>query len=82
MKGMEELLNQINDYEFTLIDINLFLDTHPSDKKALADYNTYATELAALKNRFIKEYGPLQNFGNSTSEGSWKWNTQTWPWDK
>lgn len=82
MNSMEELLNKINDYEFTLIDINLFLDTHPSDKKALADYNTYAAELATLKNRFIKEYGPLQNFGNSTSEGSWKWNSQAWPWDK
>lgn len=82
MNSMEELLNKINDYEFTLIDINLFLDTHPSDKKALADYNTYAAELATLKNRFVKEFGPLQNFGNSTSEGSWKWNSQTWPWDK
>ena len=35
----KNLRNQIVQCEFILIDINLFLDTHPNDKRALEDYN-------------------------------------------
>lgn len=78
----KKLLRQISECEFTLIDINLYLDTHPDDERALADYNCYAQQLRILKDKYVAEYGPLQNFGNSLSEGSWKWPSQEWPWNK
>ena len=78
----QELLRQIAECEFTLIDINLYLDTHYGDERALADYNCYAQQLQVLKEKFVENYGPIENFGNSTSEGSWKWRYQAWPWDR
>ncbi|MBP3940417.1 MAG: spore coat protein CotJB [Christensenellaceae bacterium] len=82
MVSKEELLQQIAECEFTLVDINLFLDTHPECERALSDYNCYAQQLAALKKMYEENYGPLHNFGNDTSEGSWKWVTQAWPWNE
>jgi len=79
MVSREELLCQIAQCEFTCVDINLYLDTHPDNERALSDYNCYAQQLAALKDLYVKHYGPLENFGNSTSEGKWKWVSQKWP---
>lgn len=76
------LLMQIAECEFTCIDLNQYLDTHADNERALADYNCYAQQLAMLKDLYVSHYGPLENFGNSVSEGSWKWKTQTWPWDQ
>lgn len=82
MTSKNELLEQIAQCEFTLVDINLFLDTHPDNERALSDYNCYAQQLRSLKAMFEENYGPLENFGNSISEGSWKWVSQAWPWSE
>ena len=75
------LKNEIAECEFLLADLNMYLDTHPEDMRALSDYNCYCQQLRRLKDRFIMECGPLENFGNSMSEGSWKWNDAPWPWE-
>ena len=76
----QHLMQQIAECEFILIDINLFLNTHPEDSRALDDYNCYAEQLAVLKDMYVKQYGPLENFGNSVSKGSWKWVRSDFPW--
>ena len=82
MISADELILQIAQCEFTCADINMFLDTHPEDERALMDYNCYAQQLMALKEMYEGHFGPLENFGNSMSEGSWKWVSQAWPWVK
>lgn len=81
LEKKRSLLQQITECEFICIDINLYLDTHPNDARALSDYNCYAEQLRALKDIYMKNYGPLENFGNSVSRGSWKWNIQPFPWN-
>lgn len=81
-ENQARLMEQIQQCEFICVDINLYLDTHPDDKRALSDYNCYAEQLRALKDMYVKNYGPLQNFGNSTSEGEWKWVSQPFPWSQ
>ncbi len=78
------LLEQIAQCEFILIDINLFLDTHPNDTRALEDYNAYAEQLNTLKRKYVTQFGPLQNFGNSTvcSDECFIWVTQPFPWNQ
>ena len=79
--SQKQLLQWINMVSFAVNDITLYLDTHPNDARALSDYNCYAEQLRALKDIYMKNYGPLENFGNSVSRGSWKWNTQPFPWN-
>ena len=74
------LMQQIAECEFICIDINLFLDMHPDDARALSDYNCYAEQLAALKDLYVKNYGPLSNFGGSVSPDEWRWVRADWPW--
>ena len=42
----DELMLRIQALEFTAVDLNLYLDTHPCDARALADYNQVVAALA------------------------------------
>ena len=67
-----ELLKRIAMCEFVCIDLNLYLDTHPDDCTALGDYNCYVHQLHELKKLYVENFGPLENFGNSSAHGSWR----------
>lgn len=67
--------------EFTAVEFNLYLDTHPEDEKALNEYNDTVERLNQLKMEYEKEYGPLTNFGYATSEYPWRWVEEPWPWE-
>ena len=79
-----ELMEQIARCEFILVDINLFLDTHPGNERAIADYNGYAEQLAAMKKMYVENFGPIANFGNSMNHRgtTWLWNELPFPWQR
>lgn len=77
----KDLITRIQELEFTAIDLNLFLDTHPECMEALMEYNRCASQLEQLKKIYEMKYGPLLNFGFSPSQYPWKWVNEPWPWD-
>lgn len=81
MEAMEQaLLDRIMEARFVCVDLQLYLDTHPEDEAAKADYLCYAQKLQKLIHRYEEQFGPLMNFGQSpTDQGSWVF--QKWPWD-
>ncbi len=81
MEAMEQaLLDRIVEARFACVDLQLYLDTHPEDESAKADYICYAQKLQKLICRYEEQFGPLMNFGQSpTDQGSWVF--QKWPWD-
>ncbi len=54
-----ELINKIKCYQFAVIELALYLDTHPEDEKALCLHRKYAKEIKELKDKYQKVYGPL-----------------------
>lgn len=76
------LLHEIQAVEFAAVDLTLYLDTHPTDLRALMDYNDISLQLRELKQAYETRYGPLCAFG--TSPGGvdrWHWIDDPWPWD-
>jgi len=67
--------------EFTCLDLNLYLDTHPEDYRALSDFNQCAQQLAQAKKEYESLYGPLLNYGQSPSPNAWRWVEDPWPWE-
>ena len=57
------LLKKIGEARFTCVELNLYLDTHPDDVAARADFNSYSDKLQALLDTYTNAYGPLMNFG-------------------
>jgi spore coat protein JB len=75
-----EILNSLQAYEFTAFDLNLYLDTHPNDLRALTDYSNAMRETKHLMNAYNRCYGPLMAEDN-VDQTSWRWVEDPWPWD-
>ena len=75
-----ELLMKISELQFVCIELNLYIDTHPEDEAAKADYRNYAKQLQMLIYTYEQEFGPILNFGHSDTEtGCWVYSK--WPWE-
>jgi spore coat protein JB len=74
-----DLLRKISEYQFVTVELNLYLDTHPEDELARADYLYYSTRLMELMAAHEQNFGPLMNFGHSPTEaGDY---VTAWPWE-
>ena len=75
-----ELLKQITAANFMIVDLHLYLNTHPTDREALVKYNSYVMQLHQLKQTYERFYGMLSQHG-SCSPYPWQWINQPWPWE-
>lgn len=74
----EDMIHQIKCYNFAVIELALYLDTHPDDERALCLHNSYARTLKDLKDKYQKVYGPLSIYYPCNK---WRWLEQPWPWE-
>lgn len=76
-----QLLDYINMVSFAVVEVTLYLDTHPCDQEALEYFRHYSK----LRNKAMKEYadayGPLTVDTNSNNSDTWEWVKNPWPWE-
>lgn len=77
-KTREEMLKEIKCYNFAVIELALYLDTHPDDEKAICLHNNYCKTLRDLKDKYQKVYGPLNIYFPCNK---WRWLEEPWPWE-
>ncbi|WP_438349600.1 spore coat protein CotJB [Paenibacillus sp. FA6] len=75
-----EWLEELQIVDFALVELNLFLDTHPEDLQSIQQYNQLSQERMRLAKQFQEVYGPLLNFGHAFSKFPWQWSQSPWPW--
>lgn len=73
-------LTELQAIDFTLVELTLYLDTHPDDIAAIEQYNQGTQLRMKLAIDFEASYGPLMSYGHSYSKYPWQWNDQPWPW--
>ena len=76
----EQLLTQIQAVCLIAVDLHLFIDTHPNDKKASEDYEKVSKQFQTLKNQYEQQFGPLVSFGHQSSLEHYNWTNEPWPW--
>lgn len=81
MSNREALLKKISVASFAAWELHVYLDTHPSDQRALKSYNQYKEKAKALTAEFEEKYGPLTSC-DMYGDTSWKWINDPWPWEK
>ena len=74
----EELMMKIKSYNFAIIELGLYLNTHPDDEEALCLHNAYTKKLKDLKDKYQKVYGPLSIYYPCNK---WRWLEEPWPWE-
>jgi spore coat protein JB len=75
------LLRQLTVLDFAAVDLQLYLDTHPDDEEALAQYNEAVMQADALRAEYEDNYGPMFNF-RSLGGKSYTWLDDPWPWQR
>lgn len=75
-----QLMEQLQTVDFVLVELTLYLDTHPNDSEAIHQFNQFSKERRHIKKTFESQFGPLMEFGNSYSGYPWTWNDSPWPW--
>ena len=78
MTNREALLKKISTYQFAAHDLQLYLDTHPDDTKALEIYREAVKQAKACRQAFEASCYPLR--ATSAGEGcTWNWLNGLWP---
>lgn len=77
-----ELLRCIQEHSFAMHDLGLYLDTHPTDTRALADFQAHAEAYKTLSEVFADRFGALCRTQVRDKHGWAAWSNTPWPWEK
>ena len=82
MSDKQALKREIWELDFMLHELVLYLDTHPSDAKALEYTAKYRAKRAKAVADYEKLFGPMNTTADRVpTDGSWKWIKGPWPWE-
>jgi len=75
----EAKLFNVMQYAFAITDMNLYLDTHPEDRRAFNILKDLIMEEEKAKKEYIMNYGPL-NICDVKGD-KFNWIDGPWPWE-
>lgn len=75
----EEMMMRIREYKFAIIELGLYLDTHPEDQRAICLHKEYCQRYKELTDQYQKMYGPLTI---TFPCNKWRWLEEPWPWER
>lgn len=81
MNEKKKLLYMIKKYDFSLKELNLYLDTHPNCRRALALFKQYKSLREKALNEYISKFGPITP-EQSADKSHWSWIDDPWPWER
>ena len=73
---------KVQQYNFAVIELNLYLDVNPTDMEAISLLNNYKNVLGETVANYESKYGPLTVETTNINYNSWAWNNGPWPWEK
>lgn len=75
------LLEEINVLDFVLVELVLFLDTHPENQEAMNYFDYYNQMKKEKMKEYGKLYGPLTLDQARGGTNEFLWTIQPWPWE-
>jgi spore coat protein JB len=72
-------LNQLRALGFVVLELGLYLDTHPEDSEAFALFQQYAALEQTARADYAKNYGPLTQLDAAQAD-HYTWVEGPWPW--
>ena len=69
---------QLQALEFVVLELGIYLDTHPQDAEALALFRQYTAMEKAARAAYEDRFGPLTQ--SAAGGDSYRWLQEPWPW--
>lgn len=80
LSEQNRMLKDIGIISFTIVELILYLDTHPFDKQAMEYFHHYSHIRSQLMEDFAARYYPL-SLANSDDTREWSWALSPMPWE-
>lgn len=78
----EKLLHDIGILSFIVIELSLFLDTHPTDQNALKYFNHYNRLANQARQEYSDKFTPLTlSCADTSGSNEWNWALAPMPWE-
>lgn len=72
-------LNQLRALDFVILELGLYLDTHPYDAEAFSLFQSYVELEKTARAAYVEQYGPLCQT-DAAKDGAFTWGNGPWPW--
>jgi spore coat protein JB len=82
LTDQQRLLKTIQQYDFTLYELNLYLDTHPHCQKGLTSYRKYLKLKQDAVAEYTKRYAPITAEDLLPDATHWDWASSSFPWER
>ncbi|WP_124727987.1 spore coat protein CotJB [Staphylospora marina] len=76
-----KILQRLQEVDFALVELTLYLDTHPHDQEAFDLYKRYAKKSHKIREIYESRYGPLLQYGLGRQGSRYRWHKGPWPWE-
>ena len=76
----EDMLMQLQELDFALIELGLYLDVNDNDRAAIKLFNDYQMKAKELCKMYESKYGPL-TFDSMQYGSTFTWDNSPWPWE-
>ena len=73
-------LAQLQALEFVLLELGIYLDTHPDDTEAAEMLRQYTAMERSARAQYESKHGPLTRESAATG-GTYRWLQDPWPWN-
>lgn len=73
-------LVELQALEFVVLELGIYLDTHPDDMEAFQLFQQYAAMEKSAKAAYEKRFGPLMK-STAATEDTYRWLQDPWPWN-
>lgn len=77
----QKLLRRLQAARFAIVEINLYLDSHPTCREGLRYFREKRGELNKLTEEYEEKYGPL-TAASARAEERWDWVESPFPWER
>ncbi len=74
-----QMITRIKELNFSIIELSLYLNTHPENRRAICMHRNYTRELKELEDKYQRIYGPLTIYYPCNK---WRWVEEPWPWER
>lgn len=75
-----QLMHWLNIVSFAVVEITLYLDTHPDDREALDYFSHYSGLRRSALEVYGAKFGPL-TVDTASPTNTWNWCEQPLPWE-
>lgn len=73
-------LGEMQALDFCIVELSLYLDTHPGDREAVEMLQAYRKAYKDVRKAYVRRYGPVSK-SDVTETNEYEWINDPWPWE-